>query len=109
MSKRAERVAQARQQADMARLHFIAAIGETKARLAPQRLKDDALIALTDKVDEARTVTVSFIRQRPVLIMTVVGTLSAIVFWRPARATGRTFGTLSAKACNWMKQWRNRR
>lgn len=82
-------VAQARERADGARRRFIASIGATKRRIAPSRLKSDALIAAADGFDHARLVTVETVRRRPALSAAIGGTLAAALLWRPVRALWR--------------------
>lgn len=78
-------LALAREQADLARLRFSTALGQTRRRLAPGRLRNDALVAAGDKVEETKQSLRQAIRRHPVRTAASVAGLLAIMFWRPAR------------------------
>jgi len=75
----------ARERATIARLRLINSVQSTQRRLSFGRLKDDALVAASDKVDEIRNDLRQTVRKHPIAIASAtVGVLTAL-FWRPAR------------------------
>lgn len=82
---RQQRVTQARERADRARLRFNAALQSTRQRLTPDHLKADARDMAIAKVNEAKRSLRKSIRTHPVLaVLTALGGL-ALMFWAPAR------------------------
>lgn len=81
------KIAKARERADLARLRFANSLDGTRRRLSPDRLKADARIAVSDKIQETKDDMRRTVRKHPVMVGTAaVGTL-ALLFWKPARAT----------------------
>ena len=104
----AQKIAKAREQANLARLRFAHALDSTRHRVAPGRLKEDALVAIGDKVDETKQAVRDTVRKHPVIVGTAaIGTV-AVLFWKPARAAA-LFG-LHAAELIWFNRnlWRSR-
>ncbi|MBT2187722.1 hypothetical protein [Sphingobium nicotianae] len=100
---RDERLVRARQRATVARLRFINSVQSTRRRLSPARLKEDALLAAGDYIEEVRHDARQTIRRHPIIAVSAVAGLFAMLFWRPARVTGM-YGLRAAQIL-----WLNRR
>ncbi len=100
---RNQRVVQARQRATVARLRFINSAQSTQRRLSWGRLKDDALVAASDKVAEARRDMSQTVRRHPLLATSAVLGLFGLLFWKPARLAAM-YGMRGAQLL-----WLNRR
>ncbi len=106
MSIDPQSVGEAREKADGARARFRASLGAAQRRIAPARLKEDALIAVTDSVDHARQAAIDTVRQRPVVSAAIGGTLAALILWRPARALWHGGQTVTQAAFHHIEKWR---
>lgn len=82
-----QRIAKAREQADLARMRFLTQLRGTQQRIAPSRLKDDALVAAGDKVDAVKADLKRSVTQHPVLAAGAAAGSIALLFWKPARRT----------------------
>lgn len=80
-----QRLDNARNRADLARLRFVTALDGTRKRLSPGRLKDDALLVVSDRVDDAKNEARQALRRHPLLTLSAVAGAVAILFWAPAR------------------------
>ncbi len=87
--QRQKRLDQARKRAELARLRFTTALDGTRRRLSFGRLKEDALVAANDKVDEAKANVRQSIRRHPFMVVSVVLGGVAFMFWSPARHLSR--------------------
>jgi len=103
------RLAEARARADIARRRFASALQSTRRRIAPQRLKEDALVAVNDKVDETKQTVRQTVRRHPLLTVSAVVGGVAILVWSPARH----LALIGARASQiiWMNRalWRTRK
>ena len=97
------RLAKARERATIARLRFINSLQSTQRRLSPDRLKEDAQLAVSDRLDQARTDVKQTIRRHPILAISGVAGILAVLFWMPARTTA----LLGMRAAQFV--WINRR
>lgn len=98
-----QRVIKARERATIARLRFTNSLQSTQRRLSPSRLKVDAKVAVSDRLDKARADARQTIRRHPILTASGVAGLLTVLFWRPARVTA-LFGMRAAQLV-----WLNRR
>ncbi len=80
-----QRLSNARDRANLARLRFVTALDGTRKRVSPARLKDDALLAINDKIDDAKNDARQALRRHPVVTVSAVAGGAAILFWAPAR------------------------
>jgi len=76
----------ARERADLARLRFANALRGTRARLSPEHLKDDAIRAVSDRVEAGKNEVRRAIRRHPVVTGVAIAGLGASLFWKPARS-----------------------
>src|SRR5690606_35267903 len=93
---------------DAARVEFRSALAAARERIAPGRLKEDAVVAVTNRMDDARAAGAALVRRRPVLSVLIGGTLAVLIFWRPARALGRGTSKLGRFLHDRIEQWRMR-
>lgn len=100
---RDRRVVQARERATVARLRFINSVQSTRRRLSWGRLKDDALVAASDKVEEVRHDISQTVRRHPLLAASGLFGLVSVLFWKPARLAAM-YGMRGAQLL-----WLNRR
>ena len=100
---RDQRVIDARARATVARLRFTNSLQSTRRRLSWGRLKEDASLAVSDKITEARQDLTQTVRRHPVLAATGVLSLFAVMFWKPARIAAM-YGMRGAQLV-----WLNRR
>lgn len=102
------RLAATRERADLARRRFNAALNGTRNRLAPDRLKAEALVVAGDKLDEAKRAARQSLRRHPFLAVSATLGGLAIMFWAPARHLA-LFGTRASQLI-WVnrKLWRTR-
>lgn len=84
-----QRLVRASERAELARLRFVTALDGTRQRLSFDRLKDDALVAAGDKVQEAKETVRQTIRNRPFMVGSVIIGGLAFIFWAPARLMAR--------------------
>jgi len=80
-----QRVVKARERATVARLRFNSSLQSTQRRLSFGRLKEDAQVAVGDRVEQAKQDVRQTIRRHPFMIATGVAGLLAILFWKPGR------------------------
>jgi hypothetical protein len=106
MSVRDADLQAARERAHAARTHFQAALGQVADRFAPARLKEDAAMAASHSIDEAKDALRRTAQRHPLILSTVIGALAVLILWRPIGALVRT-GRKSARAARgYMEQWR---
>ena len=80
MSKKTQQaLADAKIQAQQARSNLQRQLIQTRQRFQPERLKDDALNAITDYIDDATEITVATIKEHPVVFGTSF--LGTLAFW----------------------------
>ncbi|HZV19683.1 MAG TPA: hypothetical protein VFF84_13415 [Sphingobium sp.] len=105
---RNRRLAETRARADLARQRFITALHGTRRRVAPERLKEDALLLVGDKVDEAKQAARRSVARHPLLAASVIVSGVALIFWSPARQIA-LFGARVSQVV-WMNRalWRTR-
>ncbi|WP_443970775.1 hypothetical protein [Sphingobium sp. CR28] len=106
MTARNHTVMEARRRADAARIAFRAASISARERIAPGRLKEDAVVAVTNRLNETRSASVALVKRRPVLSVLIGGTLAALLFWRPVIALSRGSGKLARTVRDRIEQWR---
>lgn len=78
-------IARARARADLARLRFASSVRGARQRLAPARIKEDALVAASDRVEAARADARRTLMRHPLVAASSIAGLVAILFWKPAR------------------------
>jgi hypothetical protein len=98
-----ERLIRARERATIARLRFVSSLQSRQRRLSFDRLKNDAFLAASDKVDEVRNDMQQTLRRHPLIAASGVLGLIAMIFWRPARLAA-LYGMRGAQLV-----WLNRR
>lgn len=103
------RLTETRARADLARRRFATALQSTRRRVAPARLKEDALLAVSDKVSEAKQAVRKSVRRHPLLAVSAVVGGVAIMVWSPARQLA-LFGARTSQII-WMNRalWRTRK
>ncbi|HWJ71430.1 MAG TPA: hypothetical protein VNS79_15405 [Sphingobium sp.] len=82
---RHQRLADARERADDARLRFAVALQSTRDRVMPDRLKADARNLASSKAHDAKQSLRQSIRRHPLLSAAAVLGGLALMFWAPAR------------------------
>jgi len=108
MTATGQTVAEARRRADVARAEFQNALTAARERISPDRLKRDAVVAVTNRMDDTRAAGVALVRRRPILSVLIGGTLAVLIFWRPARALTRGTSKLGRFLREQIEQWRMR-
>jgi type VI protein secretion system component VasF len=101
-----QRIHQARERADLARLRFSNAVDGVLERVAPQRLTADVLDAAGEKLDDARRDLMQRFRYWPVLVGGLVLAAAAMAFWSPARLVGRYVMRIGSFALATQNLWR---
>jgi ElaB/YqjD/DUF883 family membrane-anchored ribosome-binding protein len=74
-----------RQRADAARERFGAALQNVRDRIAPARIKDDAVAAVHDRAENAKRGAKGVVRRHPFITGIAMISGIALLFWRPAR------------------------
>jgi hypothetical protein len=89
--KEADRLAliEARERADLARMRFGNAFDGVLRRVAPERLRADALDAASGQFETMRRQLLERIRHWPFALGLLAAALLLTIFWRPARRLGQ--------------------
>lgn len=85
-------------EAKVARGDFLRSVDEAKERLAPGRLKDDAVRQLRQTADNIRQDAIGTVRRHPLLVGGVVATVTGWILRKPLMALSRTAGVSMRKA-----------
>lgn len=99
-------IAVARERADLARMRLRDAADATRTRLQPARLKGDALIALSDRVDKGLRDLGELARKRPFIAAGAFIGLGVALFWPPARRIARKGARIAWLAWIYRKLWK---
>lgn len=96
----------ARERAHAARADFHAALTQTLDRFAPARLKEDAAMAASHSIDEAKEALRRSAQRHPVILTTLIAALAALILWRPVKALVRAGRKSTGAVREYVGQWR---
>ncbi len=82
-------LARARERADLARLRFNNAVDSALDRIAPDRLRRDAVEFAADQVEDAWHEIIGRFPYWPLAAGALGAGVVAMIFWQPARAVAR--------------------
>jgi hypothetical protein len=101
-----ETIRVARAEADDARLRFHRNLRTVRARLDPERVREDVTTAVSDRITDARRSMLNGVRQRPVLIGIALAVIAVLIFWRPVKGLARNLSGFAGQACAQWTRWR---
>lgn len=76
----------ARQRANEARAQFSVALANLRDRISPDRIKDDAAQAASEKIQRAKDNARATVQRHPFIAAATTIAGLALFFWRPARS-----------------------
>lgn len=96
----------ARDRAHAARADFQSALTHAVDRFAPARLKEDAAMAASQGIDEAKEALRRSAQRHPVILTTLAGALAILILWRPIKALLRAGRSSTQATRDFLGQWR---